>query len=104
FRERDKDAIEPVRAMIRNTKPQGYAGCCQAISALDLTDRLPAIKIPTVVIVGEEDQGTPVAASQAIQSKIAGSERHVLKSAAHLSNIEQPEAFNAVLTFLSRVA
>jgi len=105
FRERHKDVIEPVRAMIRNTRPQGYAGCCQAISALDLTDRLPAIKIPTVVIVGEEDQGTPVAASQAIQSKITGSELHVLKSAAHLSNIEQPEAFNAALTsFLSRVA
>jgi 3-oxoadipate enol-lactonase len=104
FRERHKDVIEPVRAMIRNTKPQGYAGCCHAISALDLTDKLPAIKIPTVVIVGEEDQGTPVAASQAIQSRIAGAQLHVLKSAAHLSNMEQPEAFDAALTsFLSRV-
>ena len=105
FREQHKDVIEPVRAMIRNTKPQGYAGCCHAIAALDLTDKLPAIKIPTVVIVGEEDQGTPVAASQAIQSKIAGAQLHVLKSAAHLSNMEQPEAFNAALTgFLARVA
>lgn len=103
FRERHKDVIEAVRAMIRNTKPRGYAGCCHAISALDLTDRLPAIKIPTVVIVGEEDQGTPVVASQAIQSKIAGSQLHVLKSAAHLANMEQPEAFNAALTgFLAR--
>ena len=105
FRERHTDVIEAVRAMIRNTKPQGYAGCCHAISALDLTDKLSAIKIPTVVIVGEEDQGTPVAASQAIQSKIAGSQLHVLKSAAHLANMEQPEAFNAALTgFLGRVS
>jgi 3-oxoadipate enol-lactonase len=104
FRERHKDVIEPVRAMIRGTKPQGYAGCCHAIAALDLTDKLSAIKIPTVVIVGEEDQGTPVAASQAIQAKIADSQLHILKSAAHLSNLEQPEAFNAALTsFLSRV-
>ena len=104
FRERRKDVVDTVRAMIRNTKPQGYAGCCHAISHLDLTDKLGAIKIPTVVIVGEEDQGTPVAASQAIQSKIAGSQLQILKSAAHLSNMEQPEAFDASLTsFLSRL-
>ena len=105
FRESRKDVVDPVRAMIRNTKPQGYAGCCHAIAALDLTDKLPAIKLPTLVVVGEEDQGTPVAASQAIQAKIAGSQLHILKSAAHLANMEQPEAFNAALTsFLSRVA
>jgi len=105
FRERRKDVVESVRAMIRNTRPQGYAGCCHAIAALDLTDKLPAIKLPTVVIVGEEDQGTPVAASQAIQSKIAGSQLHILKSAAHLANMEQPEAFDAALTgFLARVS
>jgi 3-oxoadipate enol-lactonase len=105
FRESRKDVVDPVRAMIRNTKPQGYAGCCHAIAALDLTDKLPAIKLPTLVVVGEEDQGTPVAASQAIQAKIAGSQLQILKSAAHLANMEQPEAFNAVLTsFLSRVA
>lgn len=105
FRERRKDVVDIVRAMIRTTKPQGYAGCCHAIAALDLTDKLSAIKIPTVVIVGEEDQGTPVAASQAIQSKIAGAQLHILKSAAHLSNMEQPEAFDAALTsFLSRVS
>ena len=104
FREKRKDVVDTVRAMIRNTKPQGYAGCCHAIAALDLTDKLPAIKIPTLIVVGEEDQGTPVAASQAIQAKIAGSELQVLKSAAHLSNMEQPEAFTAALTsFLSRV-
>ena len=104
FREGRKDVVDTVRAMIRATKPQGYAGCCHAIAALDLTDKLPAIKIPTLIVVGEEDQGTPVAASQAIHAKIAGSELQVLKSAAHLANLEQPEAFTAALTsFLSRV-
>jgi 3-oxoadipate enol-lactonase len=105
FREQRNDVVEPVRTMIRRTPPQGYAGCCAAISALDLTDRLPAIKIPTLVVVGEEDQGTPVAASQAIQAKIAGSQLEILKSAAHLANMEQPEAFtNALTTFLARLS
>ena len=105
FRERRKDVVEQVRTMIRNTKPQGYVGCCHAIAALDLTDKLGAIKIPTLIVVGEEDLGTPVTASEAIKAKIAGSELEILKSAAHLSNMEQPEAFTAALTsFLSRVA
>jgi 3-oxoadipate enol-lactonase len=103
FREQRKDVVDTVRAMIRRTPPAGYAGCCHAISALDLTDRLPAIKLPTLVVVGEDDQGTPVAASQAIQAKIVGSQLEILKSAAHLSNMEQPEAFTrAVTTFLAR--
>jgi|SRR5689334_177495 3-oxoadipate enol-lactonase len=105
FRESHKDVVDLVRAMIRSTRPQGYAGCCHAIAALDLTDKLAAIKAPTLIVVGEEDLGTPVAASQAIQAKIAGAELKILKSAAHLSNLEQPEAFTAALTaFLARVA
>ena len=105
FREQRKDVVDRVRAMIRATSPRGYAGCCHAIAALDLTDRLAAIKLPTLIVVGEEDQGTPVAASQAIQAQIAGSRLEILKSAAHLSNMEQPEAFNKALTgFLTSVA
>ena len=104
FRERRKDVVDPVRTMIRSTDQCGYAGCCHAISGLDLTDQLPAIKLPTLVVVGEEDQGTPVAASQAIQAKIAGSQIEIIKSAAHLSNMEQPEVFTtAVTSFLARL-
>jgi 3-oxoadipate enol-lactonase len=104
FREQRKDVVDPVRTRIRTTNPRGYAGCCHAISTLDLTDRLSAIKLPTVVIVGEEDQGTPVAASQAIQARIAGSQLEIIKSAAHLSNLEQPEAFTRIITaFLARL-
>ena len=84
--------------MIRTTPPAGYAGCCHAISALDLTDKISAIKIPTIAIVGEDDPGTPVAAHKVIHEKIAGSKLEILKSAAHLSNMEQPDAFNKALT------
>ena len=104
FRQSRKDLMDRVGAMIRNTPARGYAGCCHAISALDLTDKLPAIKLPTLIIVGEEDQGTPVAASRAIQEKIAGAELQILRSASHLSNLEQPEAFTTALTtFLARI-
>ena len=99
------DVLERVRTMIRQTKPQGYIGCCHAIKDLDLTDRLSAIAVPTLIVVGEDDAGTPVAASRAIHERIKGSALVILKSASHLSNIEQPEAFTkAFLDFLGRRA
>lgn len=95
-----KDLVDRVRAMIRATKPAGYAGCCHAISALDLTDKLAAIKLPTLIVVGEEDQGTPVAASRTMHEKIAGSDLVIIKSASHLSNVEQPTEFTRAITAL----
>jgi 3-oxoadipate enol-lactonase len=104
FRERHPDVVDRVRAAMRATPPRGYAGCCHAIAALNLTDRLHVIDLPTLVIVGEEDPGTPVAAARTIHDQIRGSQLVVLKSASHLSNMEQPEAFNqAVTSFLSNL-
>jgi 3-oxoadipate enol-lactonase len=105
FRERRKDVVDSVRAMIRNTPVAGYAGCCHAISQLDLTDRIAAISLPTLVIVGEDDPGTPVAASRVMHERIKGSRLEIIPSAAHLANIEQPEAFGRALSaFLGSVS
>jgi 3-oxoadipate enol-lactonase len=104
FRQKGSPILDQVRTMIRTTPPRGYAGCCHAIAALNLTDHLKAITLPTLIIVGEDDPGTPVAASRVIHEQIKGSELVILKSAAHLSNLEQPEAFNqALAAFLQRV-
>jgi 3-oxoadipate enol-lactonase len=95
--------IERVARMIRSTPPAGYAGCCHAISQLDLTDRLSAIDSPIQIIVGEQDAGTPVAMSQAIHAAVPSSELVVLPQASHLSNLEQPAAFTRALQdFLQR--
>lgn len=98
FRERRREVVDRVRAMIRATDPRGYVGCCHAIAALNLTDRLSAIRVPTLVVVGEDDPGTPVAAARVIHEQIKGSELTIIPSASHLSNIEQPEAFTAAVT------
>jgi 3-oxoadipate enol-lactonase len=105
FVESRPDVVNPVRDMIRRTNARGYAGCCHAIRTLDLTDRLGTVTLPTLIIVGAQDVGTPVAASQAIHERIKGSELVVLDSASHLSNLEQPDAFTRALEgFLRRVA
>jgi 3-oxoadipate enol-lactonase len=103
FRQQGAPVLDQVRTMIRTTPPRGYAGCCHAIAALNLTDRLKEITLPTQIIVGEDDPGTPVSASRTIHEQIKGSELVILKSAAHLSNLEQAAAFNQALTaFLAK--
>ncbi len=99
------DVVNRVRDMIRRTPPVGYIGCCHAIKVLDLTDQLQAIRTPTLIVVGADDPGTPVAASRTIQERIRGAELVVLQSASHLSNIEQAQAFtDTVLAFLAKQA
>jgi 3-oxoadipate enol-lactonase len=94
---------DAVRAMVRTTPIGGYVACCQAISRLNLTDRLREIAIPTLIVVGADDPATTVEMSRTIHQRITGSELVILKDAAHLSNLEQPAAFNeAVLGFLKR--
>jgi len=103
YRKSRKDTMERVSKMIRDTPVAGYAGCCHAIPKLHLTHRLNEIHCPTLVLVGEQDMATPVAAAREIQGAIAGAKLVVVPSAAHLSNIEQAEVFNrALLDFLSR--
>ena len=86
-----------IRKQIAATPLAGYLGCSEALRGLNYLDRLPEIKLPTLIMVGEEDPGTPVAASEAIHERIAGSELVILPAARHLSNIEQAEAFNQSL-------
>lgn len=94
---------DAVRAMVRTTPIGGYVACCQAIARLNLTERLREIGIPTMIVVGADDPATTVEMSRTIHQRIAGSELVILKDAAHLSNLEQPAAFNeAVLGFLKR--
>lgn len=97
------EVVDSMRAMIRATDARGFVGCAAAIKTHDALDRLSEIKVPTLIIVGEKDPGTPVAAAEAMHERIAGSQLVVIESASHLSNLEQAEAFNeALLAFLSR--
>ncbi len=103
FRESQAGEVDKVREMIRTTSVDGYCGCSAAIARLDLTDRISVIDRPVLLIVGEKDPGTPVAAHEVIRDRIAGSELVVLPEALHFSNVECQAEFNRALTvFLDR--
>jgi 3-oxoadipate enol-lactonase len=90
-------AIPGLKAMIRNTPPAGYIGWAGAIRNLDLTDRIKAIRLPTLVVSGELDPSTPPAAGQAIHGAIPGSKFVVMTGVAHMMSSEAPEAFHAIV-------
>jgi 3-oxoadipate enol-lactonase len=97
FLKKNSPIVKLIREQILATPAVGYIGCAEALRRLNYLDRLPEIKIPTLIMVGEDDPGTPVSASEAIHKRITNSKLVVLPSARHLSNVEQSEAFNAPL-------
>ncbi len=104
FRKARADVINKFATMIRNTPVAGYVGCTLANMRINLTARLNQIRCPTIVIVGEHDHSTTVAMAEEIHKAIAGSELVIIRSAAHMSNAEQPDAFNKALgEFLCKV-
>jgi 3-oxoadipate enol-lactonase len=102
FRKSNPAAVEGVRKLILATPVAGYAGCCHAIPKINLTARLKEIRCPILVIVGEQDPGTPVAMAKEMHDNAPGSKLVVLPQAAHLANLEQPAGFTRALRdFLS---
>lgn len=97
YRAAHPEVMEAIGTLIRSTPVAGYVGCAEAISRIDLTGRLPDVKAPTLVIVGDQDLGTPPAMSQDIAAAIPGARLEVIAGASHLSNIEQAETFNRLL-------
>jgi len=101
FRAAKSATVARFRQRLISTDVDGYIGCCHAVGTVDTTERLARITMPTLVIAGDLDQGTPLAMAQTLVEKIPQAQLTVLQEASHLSPIEQPQAFaNAICTFL----
>lgn len=101
---RNPDVAQAVREMLQAASPQGVAGALLGMAdRADSTPYLKDITAPTLIIVGVEDAITPPKDSQQMAQAIPGSRLVELAQAGHLSNLEQPDAFNsAVRTFLRK--
>ena len=86
--------VDRIRQQILTTPVDGYVGCSEAIRRLNYLHRLEAVDLRTLIMVGADDPGTPVAASEAMHAQITNSQLVVIPHAAHLSNIEQAQIFN----------
>ena len=97
--------LEQIRTTIARTPPLAIAGTLLALAArTDTTASLPAVTVPTLILVGEHDVTTPPEAARSMHEKIPGSEFHIIPDAAHMSAVENPDEVNRrMLEFLRKL-
>jgi pimeloyl-ACP methyl ester carboxylesterase len=90
--------IEDVREMIVKTSEQSLCSTLLALSVRKETcHMLSEIKVPVLIMVGNEDKITPPAAARFMHEKIKGSLLKIIDHAGHLTNLENPDEFNVQL-------
>jgi 3-oxoadipate enol-lactonase len=93
------EIVARVREMILATRPLGAAAALRGRAVRsDQTDFLARILAPTLIVVGSEDQLTPLADAELMRREIRGSRLILIEGAAHVSNLERPAEFNRALT------
>lgn len=92
------NVVGRVRDMILRANPHGAAAAQRGMAERrDYSDDLSSINVPTLVIVGRDDPIRPVADAEFMHDRIRDSRLEIIEDAAHMTNMEQPELFNAAL-------
>lgn len=103
YRHAHESRVAELGAMILETSPAGYAGCCEVLATSALLPDLSRISCPVRVIAGSYDPSTPPDRAREIAAAISQADLVTL-SAAHISCVEAPDAFaQAVSELISRV-
>ena len=96
--ENNETVVEEVRAMIRQSSPDGVVGALGAMrDRPDVNPMLPEIRVPTLVVGGENDTISSPQVMGEMASRIPDARHAVIPGAGHLSNLEAPREFNAAL-------
>jgi 3-oxoadipate enol-lactonase len=94
---------EVIETMAR-IDPAAYRIGAEAVWLAEQTDRAAAIRVPTLVLVGDLDPVTPPSLSEQLAQLIRGARLEVIPGASHLANLDRPAEFNrAIDDFLSDV-
>ena len=89
---------------VLGTTPAGYLGCSAAILDFDFVARLPSLKLPVLVVCGEEDAGTPASENRRLAGLVPGARYEEIAGMRHFPNVEAPDAFNRIMLGLARRA
>jgi len=102
FRQQHAEQIATIRAIFTGNDAEGYALAAEALSRFDVRPQLSRVSAPTLVISGDQDQACPPQLGREIAGNVRNGRFELVTSAAHISNVEQPERFNQlVLDFLA---
>ncbi|MDF1777017.1 MAG: 3-oxoadipate enol-lactonase [Rhizobiaceae bacterium] len=91
------ETLAGVRDMIMATSVAGYTGSAACLLSLDYLKDLGMIAVPVLYVGGAHDPAAPAAVMRDMAAKTPGARFEEIPDAAHLANIENPEAFNRVL-------
>jgi len=99
------ETVKFIRDIMLSSAPLGICGVLLAQAArTDMTETIRKINVPTLIVVGEKDNFTPLASSETMNERIPGSELKIISRAGHLSNLENREEFNHyLLEFLGKL-
>ncbi|MER6769636.1 alpha/beta fold hydrolase [Streptomyces bacillaris] len=89
--------VEWAVQMVRTTDPGCYIAACEALAAFDIRDHLGRIGVPTLVLVGAEDQVTGPAEARTLVAGIPDARLALVPAASHLAPVEQPAAVSDLL-------
>ena len=93
YLESHPEAVEERKRTLLKIDPKGFAAACKILQETDLTPLLHHLRVPTLVVCGEQDQATPPALSKAIVEKVMSARYIELPGCGHCPPLEQPEAF-----------
>ena len=96
FIQNNTDIVAKLSNDLAAGSPEGYASCCDALAKADLREELQEINVPVLIIAGLQDPITTVNDGQFMKDHITSSQMFEI-NASHISNIEQPNAFNQAL-------
>jgi 3-oxoadipate enol-lactonase len=97
FRTRQPGRWKQLRDTVIGTTPAGYLGCAAAILDFDFVPRLPSLRLPLLVVCGEEDAGTPAAENRRLAGLVPGARYEEIAQMRHFPNVEAPDAFNRIM-------
>jgi len=81
-------------AIISEFHPIGFRLMSLSSAEMDTRELLPRIKVPTLVLWGDDDRRSSVEVAEQLHTAIPGAELAIIPNAGHVSNMEQPDAFN----------
>jgi len=92
------EVARQVLAMMRGTSPAGAAAALRGrAERRDYTEMLASVTVPTLVVVGRDDEFTPVAEAEQTAGRIPNAQLVIIDGAGHLPNLERPDEFNDAL-------
>ena len=97
FREQHPGRWRQIRDTVVGTTAAGYLGCCAAILDYNFVPRLPEVRVPLLVVCGENDPGTPASENRRLASLVPAARYEEMAGCLHFPNVERPEAFNRIM-------